>query len=303
MRELPLLVVGAPDAAAVDGLAEQPGRPAELVELRQRAEALQEVQDCSDGLGEVVAHRRAARHVHDRHTEHRAVVLPEEVHEAHRAGGVALRRGDAAPGRAGADGKHRRGVGRQPGDPLGGADRPQLAVRPPGLLTGRRPVAALHVRDRLVGDGALEDDDVRRVEGARDRLLSSLHVVRPGLHVEHGVVQRHAGDPGVRPQDHALDRGVGGAGDGDAAAVAAQAGEPEGVHVLQRPEAGGRSGHGRGLQEVLRGAAGRQPERSQVALVVELRHRAEQVEQLLRRRAEVARVRRRRVLCHGRPSG
>ncbi len=49
-----LLVVAGPRAAAVDGLGEEPGRTAELVELRQRPDALQEEQDRRHRLREVV---------------------------------------------------------------------------------------------------------------------------------------------------------------------------------------------------------------------------------------------------------
>src|SRR5262249_15943230 len=58
--EGPLLVVAGPHAPAVDGLAEQPGRPAQRIELRQRAQPLEEEQDRRDRLGEVVADGGAA---------------------------------------------------------------------------------------------------------------------------------------------------------------------------------------------------------------------------------------------------
>src|SRR5215213_11882081 len=73
-----LLVVRAADAVAVHRLAEEPGRPAELVELGQRSEPLQEVEDRGDGLGEGVANRRTTEHVHDRHPEGASVILSEE---------------------------------------------------------------------------------------------------------------------------------------------------------------------------------------------------------------------------------
>src|SRR5215211_226909 len=69
LGELALLVVAGAGAMAVDGLVELPLGPAQLVELGQRAEALEEHQDAHDDLGEVVADRRAARHVHHRDPE------------------------------------------------------------------------------------------------------------------------------------------------------------------------------------------------------------------------------------------
>src|SRR5439155_15291432 len=53
--ELPLLVVAGPAAPAVHGLAEEPRRPPELVELGQRPQPLQEQQDGGNRLHEVVA--------------------------------------------------------------------------------------------------------------------------------------------------------------------------------------------------------------------------------------------------------
>ena len=50
-----LLVEAGARAALVDGVAEQPRRPPELVERRQRTEPLEEQQDREDRLGEVVA--------------------------------------------------------------------------------------------------------------------------------------------------------------------------------------------------------------------------------------------------------
>src|SRR5439155_4258495 len=102
-RVRPLLVVRAAHAVAVNRLAEEPGGPTELVELRPRPESLQEVEDRGHGLGEVVTDRRASRNIHDRDAERAPVVLAEKIHQAHRAGRVPVSRGNAAPGVTGAD--------------------------------------------------------------------------------------------------------------------------------------------------------------------------------------------------------
>src|SRR5262249_52888687 len=88
LGEYPLLVKSRSRAAVVDRLAKQPCRTAELVERRKRPQPLQEQQDGEHGLGEVVALRRAARDVDDGQAERAAIILREEVHDAHRAGGI-----------------------------------------------------------------------------------------------------------------------------------------------------------------------------------------------------------------------
>src|SRR5262249_5087096 len=49
-----LLVVARPHAVAMDRVLEEPGRAAQIVELGQRPDALQEEEHGADGLGEVV---------------------------------------------------------------------------------------------------------------------------------------------------------------------------------------------------------------------------------------------------------
>src|SRR6266545_2413595 len=98
-----LLVEARARATVVHRVAEQPRRAAEFVERRQRPEPLEEQQDGEDGLREVVALGRAARNVDDRQAERAAVVLAEEVHDAHGAGRIAFGRRDSAPRGAGAD--------------------------------------------------------------------------------------------------------------------------------------------------------------------------------------------------------
>src|SRR5262245_40944858 len=113
LGEHAFLVESRPGAAMVDRVAKQPRRAAELVERRQRTEALEEQQDGEHSLGEVIALRRAARDVDDRQAERAAVVLREKVHDAHRARGITFGRGNTTPRRARADRNGRRRAGRQ----------------------------------------------------------------------------------------------------------------------------------------------------------------------------------------------
>ena len=125
-REVALLVEAGAVAALVHRAAEQPLRPQLVVELGRRREAAQVQDEVQQRLGHVVRLRRAAGDVHDRQAGLRLPVPAEVVGQAHRAGRVVLHRGDAAVGRAGADGDDRRRLGREPVDPLVGRDR--LAV-------------------------------------------------------------------------------------------------------------------------------------------------------------------------------
>src|SRR5947209_5051642 len=117
-----LFVVAGPGAVAVHRLAEQPGRAAQLVELGQGGQAVEEQADGRRGLDVVLADGAAPGHVHHRHAEGAAVVLAQVVHDAHGVGDVALGPGDAAPGGAGADGHHGRRTRRQAVQPLQAGD-------------------------------------------------------------------------------------------------------------------------------------------------------------------------------------
>src|SRR5262249_37566025 len=112
MREDAFFVVAGAGAAAMHRFAEQPRRTSEGIERRQRSETLQEEQNGEDGLGEIVALRRAARYVDHRQAERAAVVFAEKIHEAHCAGRISLRRRYPSPRRAGAD-RDRRGGARR----------------------------------------------------------------------------------------------------------------------------------------------------------------------------------------------
>ena len=94
----------------------------------------------------------------------------------------------------------------------------------------RGPVA--FALDLLVGDRAL-DDQHERVEPALLGLVPGLHELVAVLVGQHRVVQVDLGQPGDRSQDHVLDARLGGGGDRDRVAVAAQPGrDPEDVHLL-----------------------------------------------------------------------
>jgi hypothetical protein len=70
----------------VDGLAEQPLRPTELVEFGKRPHVFDVEQEVSDGLDEVVADGCATGDVDDGESEDASVVPAEVVHRPHGVG-------------------------------------------------------------------------------------------------------------------------------------------------------------------------------------------------------------------------
>src|SRR5258705_7668227 len=100
----PFLVKPGPRAALMDGVTEEPRRPAELVEGRQRTEPLEEQQNREHRLGEVVPLWCAPRDVDNRQAERAPVVLAKRIHDTHRAGRITLGGRDTAPRGAGPDG-------------------------------------------------------------------------------------------------------------------------------------------------------------------------------------------------------
>ena len=224
-----LLVVAGPRAMAMDGLGEQPGRPPELIEFGQWRKAVEEQQGSGGRLGDVVAHRGAARDVDHREPQRGSVVLAQVVHDAHGVGGVAVRGRDAAPAGAGSDRQHRGGAGSQPVEPFQAG---YLAAVLP-VLAESHPVAVL-ARDGLVHDRPLPEDQVGGVELALGGQAEVLGPFGPGLHRQHGVDELYAGQSRDPAGQQVLDPGVGGAGNGDGAAVAAGAHDPEQVGLLQR---------------------------------------------------------------------
>src|SRR5438046_868382 len=79
----PLFVVAPAYAVLVDRFVEQPLRPAEFIELRQRAESLQKEQSARYGLGEIIADRRATWDIDHRQPVGTAVIFAEKIHHAH----------------------------------------------------------------------------------------------------------------------------------------------------------------------------------------------------------------------------
>lgn len=233
----------------VHGVAELPRRPTELVEVRQRALPVHEPQQQGDDLGEVVADRRAARHVDHRQSEAAAVVPAQEVLQAHRAGRVPQRTRDPAPRRARPDRDGDRRLRGEDAHPLGGRPAPPLLPRCPQRQrrADRGPRLGPH-RQVLVGDGALVDDDVRRIQATLLGLLEQVHEVVARLHLELVVVQHHHRHAGQRSRQQLLQAGLGRAERRDAAAVAAHPGKPEHVDLLERPE---RVPAAAGLQQTL----------------------------------------------------
>ena len=156
----------------------------------------------------------------------------EEVGQAHRAGRVVLHRRHAAVGRAGADGDERRGLRREPVDPLVDGDR--LPVDRVDAEPGPVALAAAP----LVADRAL-DDEQERVEQAVLRVVPGLQEVGAVLVGEHRVVQDHARAVGDDAAEQVLEARRGRARHRDRLAVAAEAGRhPQDVDRL-RAAAGG----------------------------------------------------------------
>src|SRR5262249_19511327 len=236
LGEETLLVETGPRAALVDGVAEEPRRAPEVVEGGQGPQALQEQQHREHRLGEVVALGRAPRDVDDGQADRAPVVPAEEVHPAHGAGRVALRRRDAAPRRARADGDGRRRPRRQPPEPRRGRHRLGAPAARRGLHAHGAEVAAGPRGDALVRHRSLEDHHVGRPQLALPGLGERAHELRAGLGGQHRVVQDDLRHRGHRAGEQPLDAGVGGPGHRDGAPVAAHAGQPVDVNRLDRTE-------------------------------------------------------------------
>ena len=100
-----------------------------------------------------------------------------------------------------------------------------------GVVAHRRPVA--FVLDVLVGDRPLDDQDERGVEPALGGVVPDLEELVAASIGQHAVVQVDLGQAGDGPHDDVLDARLGGGGDGDGVAVAAQpVRDPEDVDLL-----------------------------------------------------------------------
>ena len=160
---------------------------------------------------------------------------PEVIGQAHAAGGIAFHGVNAAIGGAGSARDHGQRLGRQAVDPFAGGDR--LA----GLGVGaqRGPVAFL--LDLLVGDGP-STTSTKGSSFPSSASIAILHEVVADFISQHGIVQMNLGQAGNRAQQNVFDAGLGGGGDRDRIAVAAQArGDPQDVdlfdcrRLLRRP--------------------------------------------------------------------
>ena len=116
----------------------------------------------------------------------------EVVAQAHRAGRVVAHRRDAAVGRAGAEGQHRRGLRRQPVDPRGGRDRL------PGLGVHAEPGPVAVAVDLLVRDRALEHEHERIELAARRRRARPARTPRRSRRRAAGCRGRSAASRGAR---------------------------------------------------------------------------------------------------------
>ena len=173
---------------------------------------------------------RATRHAHDRGCRPWSA-SPSRGSRARpwRRWGCRPWRGCRRSSRAGPDREDRERLGRQAVEPLAGGHR----------LVGRRVVAEAApvalVLDRLVGDRPLHDQDERLqlaavgLEEPLDEVVRAAH--RTALEVDERPVHGDLRQPGEGAQGDLLDAGLGGRGQRDGVAVAAQAGvDPEDVH-------------------------------------------------------------------------
>ena len=163
LGELALVVERPPVAAVVDRLAVEGLGPAQRIEFGQRTEG----EVVRDDAGHHGRDRRAAGDVH-----HRFVL--DEFRDRHRAGRIRLRRRQAAVGRAGAHGDHRRRILHRlakhvdvgdAGDGRVARDCPAAPSRRPPRCTCRRcpssPLRAPPRRPRRRRPGACGDSRAR----------------------------------------------------------------------------------------------------------------------------------------------
>ena len=149
-RELALLVVAAAVASFVNGGAEEPRGPARFVERNHRRAAGGLPEQIQDRLGEVVGLNRASRDANDRQPGARLPIPAEIIENAHRPGGIAGHRVDAAVRRAGPGGQYRPRFRGEAIDPTAEGDR---------LIASRRVAESREVAffvDLFVGDRSLE---------------------------------------------------------------------------------------------------------------------------------------------------
>ena len=150
-------------------------------------------QEVEERFGAVVGLDGAAGDVDDGQPAGRAPVPAQVVGEAHGPGGVAGHGVDAAVGGTGADGDDGPGAWGQPVDPAGGGDG--LTGVGVGAEAGPAPLDVA----RLVGDGALDDED----EGVE---LTGGGGLEPGEELvahlvgEHRVMEADRGTPGKAPK-------------------------------------------------------------------------------------------------------
>ena len=243
-REVALLVVAGAVATLVHRLAEQPRRAQLVVERDHRRLAGGLIQQVRDGLGEVVALDRAARHADDRQAGLALPVPPEIVRNPHGTGGIACHGVDSAVRGARADGENGEGFGREPVEPLARRHRlaGQRVVAEPG------PVAL--TCERLVRYRPLDDED-EGLQLAAICLPEPLQEVvrtagRAAFEVDERPVDRDFGQPRQRAQRDLFDARLRRSGERNGVPVAAQPGiDPQHVDqgVFGRDRLGG--WHGR----------------------------------------------------------
>src|ERR1051325_3456776 len=123
VREVALLVVAGTIASFVHRAAEQPGGAEVFIQRNDRRLSTELIKQIQERLGHVVRLDRAAGHAHDRQAGFALPRPSEIVGNAHRAGGIAGHRVNAAVGGAGSHGDDRGPLRGEPIEPLRGLHR------------------------------------------------------------------------------------------------------------------------------------------------------------------------------------
>ncbi len=111
-RKFALFVITGAIATLVHGVAEEPGRPARVVERNHRRASRRLPQQIEDRFREIVGLYRAAGYADDRNAGARLPVPAEIIENAHGSGRIAGHRVNAAVRRAGSDRQDSPGSGR-----------------------------------------------------------------------------------------------------------------------------------------------------------------------------------------------
>jgi hypothetical protein len=242
--EFRLLIITAPVATLVHGLAEQPGGAEFLIQRDCRGSARRMVEEIEQHFHEVVRLHRAARHADNRQPRGGAPAPSEVVRQTHAAGRVPGHGVDAAVRSAGPGRDDSPGLRGQAVDPLARRDR--LPRRP--VDAHGRPESLLLVL--FVGDRAFHHEE----EGGKKALCGAIPGIEELVAVligQYRMMQPDLGQTRDATKHQIFEARLGRCRDRDRITVTAEAGrDPEDVHHLDNGGAGillalvgGRDGH------------------------------------------------------------